>query len=162
MMESAGPGKNWWVQKMSAIESEGFSIRTFCYPDDYEQVYALWQSAGPGIHAGRSDTPEEIEKKIRRDPDLFLVASLDGRIIGTVLGGFDGRRGMVYHLAVEADQREKGIGDRLMVELERRLKDKGCIRSYLLVTYDNLEAVRFYEKRGWTRMELFTYGKDIH
>jgi len=146
---------------MSGIESEGYSIRTFCYPDDYEQVYTLWQSAGAGIHAGRSDTPEEMEKKIQRDPELFLVADLNGRIVGTVLGGFDGRRGIVYHLAVEADQRKKGIGERLMVELEQRLKDKGCIRSYLLVTYDNLEAVSFYEKRGWTRMELHTYGKDI-
>lgn len=146
---------------MSGIERESYSIRTFCYPDDYEEVYSLWQSAGAGIHAGRSDTPDEIEKKIQRDPELFLLAELDGKIVGTVLGGFDGRRGIVYHLAVEANQRKKGIGERLMVELEQRLKDKGCIRSYLLVTYDNLEAVRFYEKRGWTRMELYTYGKDI-
>ena len=146
---------------MSGIERESYSIRTFCYPDDYEEVYSLWQSAGAGIHAGRSDTPDEIEKKIQRDPELFLLAELDGKIVGTVLGGFDGRRGIVYHLAVEANQHKKGIGERLMVELEQRLKDKGCIRSYLLVTYDNLEAVRFYEKRGWTRMELYTYGKDI-
>jgi ribosomal protein S18 acetylase RimI-like enzyme len=161
MTESAGLGRSWWVQKMSGIENDNFSIRTFCYPDDYEQVYTIWQSAGPGIHVRRSDEPQEIQKKLQRDPDLFLVAEVDGRIVGTVLGGFDGRRGMVYHLAVQEGHRSKGLGEKLMIELERRLKDKGCIRYYLLVTYDNPEAVHFYEKRGWTRMDLHTLGKDI-
>ena len=49
---------------------------------------------------GRSDTLAEITKKVQRDPDLFLVAEADGRLIGSVIGGFDGRRGMIYHLAV--------------------------------------------------------------
>jgi ribosomal protein S18 acetylase RimI-like enzyme len=160
-MGSADPGRSWWVQKMSGIEKKSFSIRPFHSPDDYEQVIAIWESAGPGIHVRRSDEPDEIEKKVQRDPDLFLVAELDGRIVGAVLGGFDGRRGMVYHLAVQADQRSKGIGAELMTELEQRLKEKGCIRYYLLVTYENQEAIRFYEKRGWTRMELYTYGKDL-
>ena len=146
---------------MSEIEKVSFSIRTFRFPDDYDQVYAIWQSAGPGIHIRRSDEPDEILKKIQRDPELFLVAELDGRIVGTVLGGFDGRRGMVYHLAVQPEQRLNGIGDKLMTELEHRLKAKGCIRYYLWVTCDNQDAIRFYEKRGWTRMDLFTYGKDL-
>ena len=146
---------------MSGIERDNLSIRTFRYPDDYEHVYAIWQSAGPGIHVRRSDEPEEIQKKLQRDPDLFLVAELDGRIVGTVLGGYDGRRGMVYHLAVQAEHRLKGLGDKLMDELELRLMEKGCIRYYLLVTYDNLEAVRFYEKQGWARMDLYTFGKDL-
>jgi ribosomal protein S18 acetylase RimI-like enzyme len=161
MMESEGPGRSWWALKMSGIDRSNFTIRAFRYPDDYEQVRLIWQSAGPGIHVRRSDEPQEIEKKLQRDPDLFLVAELDGEIVGTVLGGFDGRRGMVYHLAVQAEHRLKGLGDKLMVELERRLKDKGCIRYYLMVTYDNQEAVGFYEKRGWTRMDLYTFGKDL-
>ncbi|NOH02579.1 MAG: hypothetical protein HND47_11805 [Chloroflexi bacterium] len=61
----------------------------------------MWQGIESGMHVGRSDTPGEIQKKIQRDPDLFLVAEADGRLIGTVIGGFDGRRGMIYHLAVE-------------------------------------------------------------
>jgi ribosomal protein S18 acetylase RimI-like enzyme len=146
---------------MSGIDKDDYLIRTFRHQDDYEYVYAIWQSAGPGIHVRRSDETEEIRKKIQRDPDLFLVAELDGRIVGTVLGGFDGRRGIVYHLAVQAEHRMNGIGDKLMVELERRLKEKGCIRYYLLVTYDNQEAINFYEKRGWVRMDLYTYGKDL-
>jgi ribosomal protein S18 acetylase RimI-like enzyme len=125
-------------------------------------VMTLWSQAGPGIHLRRSDGPEEIAKKIQRDADLFLVAEVGGEIVGTVLGGFDGRRGMIYHLAVAASFRQHGIGEALMEELEQRLRAKGCIRYYLLVTKDNTDAVRFYEARGWKQMDdLFLFGKDI-
>ena len=72
---------------------------------DYPAVLALWQTAGPGIHVSPSDTPPELERKLRRDPELFLAAETDDQLVGTVLGGFDGRRGMVYHLAVAAAKR---------------------------------------------------------
>jgi len=124
-------------------------------------VYALWQRAGEGIHLRRSDEPDEIQKKLQRDPDLFLVAEGNGQIIGTVIGGYDGRRGMMYHLAVDPNQLKSGVGSALMQELEGRLRAKGCIRYYLLVTYDNISAIQFYEQRGWKRMELFAYGKDL-
>lgn len=138
-----------------------FTIREFRYPQDYPAVFELWRNAGPGIHVRRSDQPEEIVKKLERDPDLFLVAEIEGRVVGTVLGGFDGRRGMMYHLAVVSDQRQRGIATALMDELEQRLRAKGCIRYYLLVTPENETAIRFYEKRGWERMEIFTFGKDL-
>ena len=86
---------------------------------------------------------------------------MDNQIVGTVLGGFDGRRGMVYHLAVAEAHRRQGIAVQLMQEVENRLRAKGCIRSYLLVTADNLEAARFYEAQNWERMDLFVYGKDL-
>lgn len=138
-----------------------FALREFRFPEDYAAVYALWQAAGPGIQLRRSDGPGEIQKKLQRDPDLFLVAELDGRIVGAVLGGFDGRRGLVYHLAVAAGYRRHGLGRRLMDELEERLRARGCIRMYLLVTSDNRSAMEFYEEAGWERMELFIYGKDL-
>lgn len=137
-------------------------IREFQYPEDYSATRLLWEKAGPGIQLRRSDELEEIQKKLKRDPDLFLVAEADGKMVGTVLGGFDGRRGMVYHLAVADRYRNRGIGELLMGELERRLKSKGCVRCYLLVTVDNENAMRFYEKRGWEHMTYInTYGKDL-
>ena len=136
-------------------------IRSIRYPEDYPAVYQLWASAGPGIQLRRSDQPEEIDKKMQRDPDLFLVAEVDDQIVGSVLGGFDGRRGIMYHLAVRKSHRGLGLGERLMLELENRLRAKGCVRYYLLVTKDNQEAIGFYEKRGWSRLELFAYGKDL-
>ena len=93
----------------------------------------LWENIEVGIHVGRSDTPEEIQKKLNRDPDLFLVAELNEQIIGTVIGGYDGRRGMIYHLAVHETVREQGVGAMLMSEVEKRLQAKGCVKCYLLV-----------------------------
>ncbi len=142
-------------------EDGSLAIRSFRFPQDYDPVIALWGRAGPGIHLRRSDEPGEIRKKLERDPDLFLLAEIDGRLVGTVLGGYDGRRGMMYHLAVDQSYRRQGIGEALMDALEHRLVAKGCIRYYLLVTTDNEDAIRFYEARGWERMPLFAYGKDI-
>lgn len=131
--------------------------------DDYEAVIALWQRAGEGIQLGRSDTRPEIEKKLSRDPDLFLVAEEDGRIVGAVLGGFDGRRGLVYHLATDPQYRNRGIASALMGELESRFRSKGCLKIYLLVTNDNNQAQDFYLKRGWEDMtvSLRIYGKEL-
>ena len=115
-----------------------------------------------GVSLGRSDTPDEIQKKLTRDPDLFLVAEEDGRIIGTVIGGYDGRRGLLYHLAVAESYRGRGIGSRLMDEVESRLRAKGCLRCYLLVTTNNPEGMQYYEKHGWERMDfVVTYGKNL-
>lgn len=136
-------------------------IRRFVFPQDYEAVLNLWKNAGPGIHTGRSDTPEEIFKKLQRDPDLFIVAELDQEIVGSVLGGFDGRRGIIYHLAVAHAYRREGLATILMEALEARLRDKGCIKAYLLVTRDNLGAQQFYEVAGWSPMDLFIYGKEL-
>jgi len=137
-------------------------IREFRYPQDYPAARALWAVAGPGIQLGRSDEPSEIEKMLLRAPDLFLVAERDGNLVGTVIAGFDGRRGMIYHLAVEAACRAMGIGAALMEEVERRLHARGCLRCHLLVTADNLKAMQFYERRGWFRRDsLHIYSKDL-
>lgn len=115
-----------------------------------------------GVRLGRSDTPEEIKKKLDRDPDLFLVAEEDGQIVGTVIGGYDGRRGLLYHLAVAASFRGQGIGSRLMEEIESRLRAKGCLRCYLMVLADNDEALRYYENHGWENMQhVLTYAKNL-
>jgi ribosomal protein S18 acetylase RimI-like enzyme len=145
----------------SEADGIAYTIRVFQYPPDYPAVIALWESAGPGVHVRRSDSASEIEKKLQRDPDLFLVAEHDGRIIGTVMAGFDGRRGMIYHLAVVPEYRQLGLGTALMDEVERRLKEKGCIRSYLMVTRDNPSALDFYSRRGWETMDLNVMAKDL-
>jgi ribosomal protein S18 acetylase RimI-like enzyme len=139
-----------------------FQIREFAFPADYEPVYRLWQQIEIGVHVGRSDSLPEIEKKIARDPDLFLVAECQGELIGSVIGGFDGRRGLVYHFAVAASFRGSGVGSRLLEELESRLRAKGCLKCYLLVTSDNLDAELYYRRRGWQHMDsIRLYGKEL-
>ena len=137
-------------------------LREFQYPEDYAAVRQLWESMETGVRLGRSDEPEEIQKKLARDPDLFLVAEQDEQIIGTVIGGFDGRRGILYHLAVDGSFRGQGIGTLLLSEIESRLRFKGCLKCYLMVTPDNVEAMRFYESHGWHPMDYIRpYGKDL-
>ena len=137
-------------------------IREFRFPEDFPQVENLWTSMEKGVSLSRSDTSEEMQKKLAHDPDLFLVAEEDGQIIGTVIGGFDGRRGLLYHLAVSASFRGQGIGSRLMEEIESRLRAKGCLRCYLLVTTDNPEAMEYYEKRDWERMNyVVPFAKNL-
>lgn len=128
-------------------------IREFYYPNDYDGALKLWGGMEVGVNVGRSDTPEEIQKKLQRDPDLFLVAEFNSQIVGTIIGGYDGRRGMIYHLAVQVDMREQGIGTLLLEEVERRLQSKGCRKCYLLITAENTGAAQFYEQRSWTEMK---------
>ncbi|HEX8993605.1 MAG TPA: GNAT family N-acetyltransferase [Anaerolineales bacterium] len=136
-------------------------IREFRFASDYDRALNLWQNMIKGIHVGVSDAPTEIQKKLGRDPDLFLVAEAGDDFVGTVLGGFDGRRGIIYHLAVRSDFQGQGVGSRLMHEVESRLRAKGCIRCYLLVTPDNVEAMHYYEQHGWQRMANVPYAKDL-
>lgn len=151
-------GANWLEKKKN---DQNWRIRNFQFPRDYQAVIDLWSHAGDGVHLGRSDTLEEIKKKVDFDPELFLVAENGSEIIGAVMGGFDGRRGLVYHLAVRQDARRQGIASALMDELENRLRAKGCLRVYLLVTRDNIEAREYYEKRGWECMDILTYAKNL-
>lgn len=137
------------------------SIREFRYPQDYPRALQLWNEVGEGVRVGPSDTSAEIEKKLKRDPDLFLVAEAAGELVGTVIGGFDGRRGHVYHLAVAPGYRRQRVGSRLMSELETRLRAKGCIRCYLLVRPGNEGARQHYEHLGWREMDDHLYGKDL-
>jgi ribosomal protein S18 acetylase RimI-like enzyme len=144
------------------VKPSAVQIREFKFPADYEAVYQLWAGIEKGVHLGRSDTLAEIEKKTSRDPDLFLVAECDDQIIGAVMGGFDGRRGLIYHLAVAASFRGNKIGTCLMDEVETRLRAKGCLKCYLLVTVDNPEAGEYYKQRDWYKMDTVQiYGKDL-
>jgi ribosomal protein S18 acetylase RimI-like enzyme len=135
-------------------------LRQFDLDQDYEAVVALW-SVAPGVHVGSSDTREALRLKLTRDPDLFLVAEAEGAIVGVVLGGFDGRRGFVYHLAVDGAFHRQKVGSALMDELERRLKAKGCLKAYLLVVPDNANALAFYQQRGWGAEPLIFMSKRL-
>lgn len=155
------PGRVWLVRKMIESSPQMIKIRELCFPQDYPALIELWKSSGPGVRIGRSDSEQEIQKKFQHDPDLFLVAEIEGEIIGSVVGGFDGRRGLIYHLAVAPELRGRGLGQLLMDEVESRLRAKGCIRSYLLVTRDNPDALNFYARRGWETMDLHIMAKDL-
>lgn len=130
-------------------------------PSDYEAVLALWKSL-PGMGLSSADEPANIAAFLEKNPTTSLVAERDGRIVGTVLGGWDGRRGYVYHLAVALPSQAAGVGTALMDEVERRFAALGVRRIHLMIYRDN-GAAAFYERRGWFKRdnELSLMSKDI-
>jgi ribosomal protein S18 acetylase RimI-like enzyme len=161
MVSIVNGGDYWGTMTEIEYPPPNFNIRTFEFEQDLQKVIDLWTHAGPGVQLSRSDQPLEIRKKLKNDPDLFLVAELGGVLIGAVLGGYDGRRGMVYHLAVANEYRKVRVGKILMQELEDRLRSKGCLKYYLLVTKQNKEALDFYENIGCQVMDMYILGKEI-
>ena len=136
----------------------GLRIRTF-EMRDYEQVVGLWRAAG--LSLSLSDDEPGIEHRMQRDPELFIVAESGGRIVGAVLGCYDGRRGWVNHLAVAPGQQRNGIGTMLMSELEARFRAVGCVKVNLLIAHNNGEVQPFYDGIGYTRDDLIFMEKKL-
>jgi ribosomal protein S18 acetylase RimI-like enzyme len=134
-------------------------IRVF-QPEDYDMVFALWKEGN--LDLGVSDTREEVLRMYRRNPDLILVGELDDRIVAAVMGGFDGRRGIVHHLAVAKKCRHRNLARAMMEELERRFRAIGVVKINFWVQTNNLDAVGFYEKIGYhLRDDLVTMSKVL-
>jgi ribosomal protein S18 acetylase RimI-like enzyme len=132
-------------------------IRQFAF-DDYEAAADLWERAERMVAPPRV----EIEKKLERDPDLFLVAEVDDRLVGVVMGTYDGRRGWIFRLAVDPTMRRRGIGVSLVHEVERRCAERGIHHLRLLVFGDNEPALRFWEHLGYERVDgIVMFSKDL-
>jgi ribosomal protein S18 acetylase RimI-like enzyme len=129
--------------------------------DDYSVVHVLWQRGDLWMRP--SDGPEATLLKLQRDPGLFLVARLaDGRLVGTVMGGWDGRRAYVYHLAVLPEQRRQGIADALMDELEERFRRLGALKAKTQILMDNAASRAFFRQRGYLREDdCEPWGKEL-
>lgn len=138
------------------------TIREFNFEKDYDSVLKFWQEIETGMNVGISDSPDEIKKKIERDPELFLVAENKNQIIGTVIGAYDGRRGFIYHLAVHKKFRRQKVASQLLSEVEKRLQAKGCVKCLLMVFADNNDAIRFYKNHGWHHQpEDLVFAKEF-
>jgi ribosomal protein S18 acetylase RimI-like enzyme len=128
--------------------------------EDQSQIVALWKALF------RDDPPWNdplimIRRKLAVQPELFLVAHIYGRITGTVMAGFDGVRGWVYHLAVQENFRRKGIGTMLMHAAEKGLETLGCPKVNLQVRPANTDAISFYRSLGYNIEERASLGERL-
>lgn len=119
----------------------------------YDVIIKIWKKTG--ITVGSSDTKEEIERMFQLYPDLFLIGKVEEKVIGVVMGGFDGRRGYVHHLAIDPEYQRKGYGKLLIDELIERFRKKRVHKIHLFIEKQNKEVIAFYSKLGWE------YRKDL-
>jgi ribosomal protein S18 acetylase RimI-like enzyme len=129
--------------------------------EDYDLVYALW-AASEGIGLSDADSKEGIHRFLERNPGLSFVA-LDGdQLVGAALCGHDGRRGYIHHLSVVNSHRRQGIGKSLVGRCMYALMRIGIAKCHLFVFDENEEAIKFWNKVGWTeRVELMMMSQQL-
>ncbi len=124
---------------------------------DYEKVYALWLSCkGMGLN-DLDDSKEGIERYLKRNPDTCFVAVEGEEILGAVLAGNDGRRGIFSHTAVSPDRRYEGIGKALVNAAVNAFRELGIHKVNLVVFSRNEAGNAFWEKMGFTKRDDLTY-----
>ena len=102
-----------------------------------------------------------IERKLKLQADMFLVACADSQIVGTAMAGYDGHRGWVNYLAVHPQHQRAGIGRRLMAEAESRLRASGCPKINVQVRTANTGVIEFYRKLGFRMDDVVSLGKRL-
>lgn len=134
-------------------------IRPFQEADE-KAVIRLWRDCGVVMPV--NDPVKDIRRKKGEHPELFLVALLEGKLVGVVMGGYDGHRGAVNYVAVDPDHRRHGIGRLLMAELEKQLLALGCPKINLYVRTDNAVVAVFYQKLGYSEnSHAISFGKRL-
>jgi ribosomal protein S18 acetylase RimI-like enzyme len=124
---------------------------------DYEAVYDLWMSCKNMGFNDVDDSREGIERFLRRNPSTNFVAVDEGRIVGVILGGQDGRRGFIHHAAVAGTHRRQGLGTRLVQACLEAMKAEQISKVALLVFKYNDDGNAFWEKQGYTLRTNLNY-----
>ena len=126
---------------------------------DEKDVIELWFKCD--LVLSGSNPKRDIERKLKVDRDLFLVGNVNGKIIASVMGGYEGHRGCVNLLAVDPEYRRGGYGRSMMKAVEQRIKEKGCSRINLQVRSANKGVIEFYQAIGYTDDNVVGLGKRL-
>lgn len=124
-----------------------------------DAVIALWKKCSL-IHPP-NDPDKDIEEKIRFQPNLFFVATLNGEVVGSVMVGYEGHRGWLNYLAVAPEHRRRGYGRKLVEKATAELAQIGCQKLNLQVRKDTAAAVEFYKQVGFKEDECLSFGKRL-
>ena len=136
----------------------GLRVRSY-RPSDYPQVADLWRAVWSEL--GSNDTPEALQDKAAHDRGPFLVAELEGRVVGTAMASWDGRWAWISRVAVHPGYQRRGIGRELMAEVERRLAALGAQRAYLITGAESQGATRFYRSLGYEVRDGLTVMRKL-
>jgi N-acetylglutamate synthase len=133
-------------------EKTAFSLRPMTEAD-LPAACALW-SITEGVELAEGDSQAELGAYLRRNPGASQVACSGDQLVGAVLAGHDGRRGFIYHLAVDPGQRGNGLGRELIRRALDVLKERGLRRVLLFVARDNEAGRAFWVRCGWEALEF--------
>ncbi len=139
-------------------ESRPLEIRAFEAADEAD-VVGLWHACD--LVVPWNDPVKDIRRKLRVQRDLFLVGLLNGRLVATVMSGYEGHRGWINYLAVAPEHRRQGLGWRMMDAAEVRLRELGCPKINLQVRRSNAQAATFYRSIGFIEDESISFGKRL-
>jgi N-acetylglutamate synthase len=127
--------------------------------EDYDDALSLWKRT-PGMGLSPADERKPLSAFLARNPGLSFAARAGGELVGTVLCGTDGRRGFLYHLAVDPGYRRQGLGSALAARSLAALRAAGIDKCHLFVLAGNGAGTAFWEKAGWTlREDILTFSK---
>ena len=133
-------------------------IRPFAVTDT-DEVVALWEECG--LVRPWNDPRKDIERKLRVQPELFLVAQDGTEVVGSVMAGFDGHRGWIYYLAVAGSHQQRSLGRALMQQAEKLLVEMGCPKVNLMVRSTNEAVIGFYRRLGYEQDDVVSMGKRL-
>ena len=120
--------------------------------EDYDEIFALWQITSKRALSA-SDSRENIARYLERNRGMSMVAVCDGKIVGTVLAGHDGRTGFIHHTAVHPDYRRKHIGKALVQSAMARIKEDGINKTQIYCYKDNSTGQCFWQSIGFKRTD---------
>lgn len=126
---------------------------------DREAVIDLWEQCG--LIVPWNDPSADIDRKIKVQPELFLVGEEHQEVIATAMGGYDGHRGWIYYLAVDQDRTRLGYGRNIVDHLTARLKLQGCAKLNVMVRSSNLQVIDFYGRIGFKEDEVVCLSKRL-
>jgi len=126
---------------------------------DYDALLNLWDETGLHYRPKGRDSRERIEKEIKKRHNIFLVAEVDGKIVGTILGTHDGRKGWLNRVAVAKKFRRQGIARRLVTEVEHRLDKLGLDVIACLIERDNEISMKFFNRLGYEKSDVLYFSK---
>ena len=136
-----------------AVHIRGFEA------DDTEAVVTLWEACD--LTRPWNDPRKDIARKLAVQPELFLVGTVDGELVGSVMAGYEGHRGWVNYLAVAPRARRRGHARALMQRAEQLLLERGCPKLGLLVRNSNPDAIAFYRRLGYAQDDSVSLGKRL-
>ena len=128
-------------------------------PSDESAVIELWRQCD--LLRPWNNPKRDIERKLKVNPELFLVGLIDNKVIATVIGGYEGHRGWIYYLAVDPYHRRRGLGRQIMAAVEGKILELGCPKINIQVRAENNGVLEFYESIGYKREERVSLAKRL-